>query len=81
MDPLLHSIFLQAFRSFFLIMLPILGALALTGLIFGALQASFAVQDPTSAYAVKVVALVAILYFFLPAFIGAVLRLAELAYR
>jgi type III secretory pathway component EscR/type III secretory pathway component EscS len=81
MDPLLHSILLQAFKSFFLIMVPILAALTLTGLIFGALQASFSIQDHTSAYAAKIVALVAVLYFLLPAFINAALRLAELAYR
>jgi type III secretory pathway component EscS len=77
----LYAITLQALRTLFLGTLPVIIGVGLAGTLTSALQSAMAIKDAATLYAVKLLALVGVLYFFMPSFISSVVTLAEMAFR
>jgi type III secretory pathway component EscS len=81
LDNQTYAIVLQGLKVLFLGTLPVIIGLAVVGTITAALQSAMSIQDAATTYAIKLLALMGILYFFLPGFLASVVTLAELAYR
>ena len=77
---MMQDIALEALRILFLQGLPIVIVLAVAGTIISALQSATAINEPALGYAVRLLALVAALYFILPATIKAILDLTQVAF-
>lgn len=81
MDTSLYPIFYEAFRLVFLLGAPVLITLMLSGTLVSAFQSITSLHDPASAYAVRVLALIALFYFLLPSFTSRLINFAEMVYR
>jgi len=76
----LEDVLLQGWRTLFLVGVPVLVAVTLAGVIVGAVQASMAIEDPAPGYAVRLLALLVVLYLMGAGFVQGVLALARLAF-
>ena len=72
---LLQAAVADAFRVLLIASLPMVGIVAVASLAFAVLQATMAIRDGSSLFAVRAVALIVALYFFLPAIIAHVTSL------
>lgn len=81
MDNSLYLLFYEAFRVTFLLGMPVLIVLVLSGTLVSAFQSITSLHDPASAYAVRMIALVALLYFLLPSFTSRLINFAEMVYK
>jgi len=75
-----YEVVSQALRVLFLVGAPVIIILSLAGTLIAALQSATTIQEPALGYAVRMIALVALLYFFFPAASQSVLDLARLAF-
>ncbi len=80
MDPLHYDVILEAMKALFLMCLPIVLALALAGTLVSAFQSVTGLTDPASAYAVRLITLVLVLYFFFSAMSQTILNLAGMVF-
>ena len=76
-----YDVVLLGLRTLFVLGVPVVLALAVAGTIIGALQSATAIQEPALGYAVRLLALVCLLYVLLPTAIPTLIALAELAFR
>ena len=81
LDEPLYTLFNQAMRVLFLLAFPVVLAASLAGILTALLQSTLAISDPVSAYAARLAAVLATLYFMLPAFSHSLVILTELALR
>ncbi len=80
-DAASYDLLYQAIKVVFLTALPVLLVLGISGLLAGVLQAATGINDIAVSYGIKMLALVGLLYFFLPAWFDSISKLAELALR
>jgi type III secretory pathway component EscS len=80
MDSALFDVFNEAGRLLFLGLLPTLVVIAAGSFVASALQAAVAIQDSSFSFAVRLIALLLALYFFLPSVISSLLELAKLSF-
>ena len=73
------SLIYESLRTLALIALPLMLAVSLAGLLVAALQSSTNLQDPASAFSIRLLALVAALLLLGPAFGRMILDLAGAA--
>lgn len=81
MDPMVVDVMMEALRVLLLVAVPIAAALALAGTVVAVIEGATAIHEPALGYAIRLAALVAILYFLTPSIIGLLLRLTDLVYR
>ena len=70
----------EAIRLLFLLGVPILLAIATVGLFVSSLQAATTIQDQSSSYAVKLIVLIALLYFGLPIAVQALSEFSQICF-
>jgi type III secretory pathway component EscS len=81
MDAQTQDVLLQAFRALFTVALPVCVVLSVAGSLVAGLQAVTSIHDSATAYTVRVLALVVLLYILLPGFVRVITSLAELALK
>lgn len=79
MDTLQYDLMLEALRTVFLICLPIVLGVALTGLLASALQSVTGTADPASLYALRLIVLVLIVYLLFSTMSDSIINLARMA--
>jgi len=79
LDPIHYDLILQAIKVLFLTCLPILAVLSVAGILSSILQVVTGIHDPALSYAVRVLALIALLYFLIPSLWQSIVSLAEMA--
>jgi len=77
----MHDLVILSLRVLFMAILPLLGAVALAGMVAGAVQSATAIHDPAISYAARLVAVVVVIYLLFPAFSQALISLTETAFR
>ena len=78
---ILDDVLWHGARTLFLVVTPFVAGISLAALLTAVLQAATSVQEPATLYAIKVVTLVVLLYFFLPVASRSLVTLAEIAFR
>ena len=68
-------------RTLFLVALPVVLSAAVAGTLISFLQAALSIQDSSAAYALRLLAVILVLYLMLPSFAQSLLMLAQLAFR
>lgn len=81
MNAALHDLIIEALRAYFLLSVPLLVGLSISGMLASVLQAATSIQEEALQFSVKVMVLLAMAYFFFPAAGASMMRLAELAFR
>ena len=81
LDPVIYEVLEEGIRALFIICLPIVAALSFSGVLVAALQSATSIHEPALGYGVRLVTLIALLYFFFPVISGYIIRLSELVYR
>ena len=71
---------IQVERVLFLLAVPVVVAVAVAGTLISALQSATTMKDPASAYAVRLLALVATLYFLYPGFARSLTELVAITW-
>ena len=66
-------------RTLVVLVLPVTAAAMVVGLVIGTLQSATAIQDTILAYAFKLAAIVAVLYFLFPLYRDSLIKLFTLA--
>ena len=79
LDATQYDIVLEAMRVLFLIGLPLVVGVTLAGAFGGALQGATSIRDSVISYSLRLLALVAVLYFFLPSTGRALMALARMS--
>lgn len=75
------AVLVEGLKVLFLLGLPILIAVSLGGILVAALQGATAIHDSASAYAVRILALVAVLYLMFPLYSRSLVSLATMVFR
>ena len=75
-----YDLAVEALRALFLLAVPVVIVAAVAGTIIGALQSATTIQDSALSYAVRLGAVVALLYFMLPAINRSIMSLATTAF-
>lgn len=81
LDPEIQELLLYALRIVFLLALPVVIVLSIAGTLVAAFQAATTLRESTVSYAIKLFALLALLYFTYPAFSRSLLSLAEMSWK
>jgi len=76
-----YDVIVQGLRVLFLVGFPVVIVLSIAGTVISALQAATTIRDPALGYAVRLIALVLVLYMILPSSLQALSSLAEMAFR
>lgn len=71
----------EGFRVLFLVAFPVVIAATVAGTLVSALQSATSIVDPAAAYAVRLLAVGAALYFFLPTASSEIATLMELVLK
>lgn len=77
----IDNILIEGIRTAFLLIGPLVLAVALAGIITAVLQGMTLVHDPASAYAVRLITVVLVYFALGGSFIESLRRLCELAFR
>lgn len=75
-----YDLIFDALYYLFIVGFPIVLAASLAGTLAAALQTVTAIQEPALGYAVRLTAVVVVLYFFMPQIISGLLELAKAAF-
>ena len=70
----------EAIRLLFLLAVPVVLAMATIGLFVSSLQAATTIKDQSSSYTVKLIVLVALLYFGLPIAVQVLSEFAQICF-
>jgi len=80
MDNALSEIAVEGLRILFLLGIPVIIVIGVSGIIISAVQAATALSDSASSYALKVLALVGLLYFLFPLISQSLISLFQIAF-
>ena len=80
-DPLLYDAIVEGLRILFLLAVPVVVALSLTGTVVSALQAVTSINEPALGYGLKLLALVVVLYVMLPSVTQSLVSFSQLVFR
>ena len=80
MDAQQYDLLVEALRVLFVVCLPVIVALALAGTLVSALQGVTGLNDSASAYALRLIVLVMVLYFFFSSMSESIVNLARMAF-
>lgn len=80
MDAQQYDLLLEALKVLFLLCLPVIVGLAIAGTLASVLQSVTGLNDPATLYALRLIALVMILYFFFSTMTESILNLARMAF-
>jgi type III secretory pathway component EscS len=75
-----YDLLVQAIRAVFVIGAPIVIAAAVAGTVASVLQSAMTLSEPAVGYAVRLVAVVAVIYLMFPTFAKLIVLLAETAW-
>lgn len=81
MTEALEIVLHDGLKALFLISVPLVAGVALAGTLTAAVQGATSLHDSATAYAVRLLALVVVLYLYLPAFLTQIAALAQYAFR
>ncbi|MCO6431227.1 MAG: flagellar biosynthetic protein FliQ [Deltaproteobacteria bacterium] len=81
MPPEVHDVLLQSLRALYIVGLPLLLIVTVSGLLASAIQAAFGFQEAAVGFAVKLISLIVVLYMIVPAAAESVVAVAQLAFR
>ncbi len=80
-DSFTSEVAIEALRVLFLICLPLVAAMLISGSIVSVFQGATSIQEPAVGYAVRVSTLIAVFYLLYPTIEESLLRLSDLVYR
>lgn len=80
MDITVYDALFSAVRLLFLFIVPLLLVVSLVGIFASSLQAITTIREEAVLYSVKLLAVVAVLYFTLPSFIDSLLELSRIVF-
>ena len=78
---MIQELLLEAVRVLFLQGIPLILIVAFAGTIVSAIQTVTALHEPSLSYAIRVLTIIATMYFLLPGMISSIVELAKLAWH
>lgn len=71
----------EGIRTLFILGVPVVLVVSLAGTLSSVIQTVTSIQDPSISYAVRLIALVSLIYFFAPMIQQHIIILAEMAFK
>lgn len=81
LSPEIQTLLFEALRTLYMILLPLVVAISLSGALISFLQSASTVQEQALSYAVRLLAFVLMLYLLLPMFSESLTLLARRAFQ
>ena len=81
MDGITYDLVLETLRVLFIGAVPVVAAATVAGMIISVFQSATTIVDPSLGYAVRLIAVVVVLYFLVSSFAQSIMMLADQAFH